>query len=440
MAGLVSYGEEDNNEEYDPHEHRTIEKPTSYLDTMTHLLKGSIGAGILAMPNAMSRVGVLVGFVGIVTVGIVAAYCIHLLILAQYQLCKRKRRGYIAYSKSMRIALEDGPKCARGCGRAAAFFVDTVLIIWQVGLCCVYVIFVASNIKQLLDFHEIYYSLRMHVVFILVPLALANMVMDLKFLSGMSSVANGLTILGLILVFYYLLETNLEIDDDKLFKPTLEGLPIFIGTTLFAIEAVGVILALEYNMEKPKQFIGLFGLFNLGMGMIISLYAIVGIVGYLKYGNNILASITLNLPETQKKAQVAKAFMAIAIFLSFPLQNFVAYSILMRKLKKKIKPDKIRITNILLKICLVLTPWGFAWLIPTLGPFIAFFGAFCLSLLGLVFPAILDLCTYYVIGYGPCNYKLFRDIILAIIGMSCLISGCHHATLEILEELQSEPD
>lgn len=47
---------------------------------MIHLLKGSIGAGILAMPDAMSRVGVVVGFTGMVIVGVIATYCIHLLV------------------------------------------------------------------------------------------------------------------------------------------------------------------------------------------------------------------------------------------------------------------------------------------------------------------------------------------------------------------------
>lgn len=60
------------------------------------------------------------------------------------------------------------------------------------------------------------------------------------------------------------------------------------------------VLALEYNMEKPKQFVGLFGLFNIGMAVIMSLYTLVGVFGYLKYGSSIQASITLNLPYDQK--------------------------------------------------------------------------------------------------------------------------------------------
>lgn len=53
-------------------------------------------------------------------------------------------------------------------------------------------------------------------------------------------------------------------------------------------------------MEEPKKFVGLFGLFSLGMIVIISLYIIIGVFGYLKYGEEIKATITLNLPQEQK--------------------------------------------------------------------------------------------------------------------------------------------
>lgn len=70
--------------------------------------------------------------------------------------------------------------------------------------------------------------------------------------------------------------------------------PLYFGTTLFALEAVGVVIALENNMEKPKSFSNVL---NLGMTIIVILYAGMGFLGYLKYGADSKGSITLNLPQ-----------------------------------------------------------------------------------------------------------------------------------------------
>ncbi|CAG5039807.1 unnamed protein product [Parnassius apollo] len=116
------------------------------------------------------------------------------------------------------------------------------------------------------------------------------------------------------------------------------------------------VLALEYNMEGPKRFVGLFGLFNLGMIIIIALYIIVGVFGYLKYGDTIEATITLNLPQEEKKAQAAKIIFALAIFLTFPLQNYVAYSMVWRKFQKRIPEKRRLLPDYALRVALVVIP------------------------------------------------------------------------------------
>lgn len=74
-----------------------------------------------------------------------------------------------------------------------------------------------------------------------VPLLVLNMVKNLKLLSPISSVSNLITLLGLILVFYYLIEDDFDVDDAKVQMKSLIDLPVFVGTTLFALEAVGVV-------------------------------------------------------------------------------------------------------------------------------------------------------------------------------------------------------
>ncbi|CAK1588266.1 unnamed protein product [Parnassius mnemosyne] len=433
MSGVVETITGTDEEDYDPHRHRKVEKPTTYSETMIHLLKGSIGAGVLAMPSAVYRVGIIASIIGLLIVGAFATYCIQLLIAAQYELCKRWRRGYIAYPKSMLLALQDGPKSLRWSANSLYYFVDIVLVLWQLGICVIYFVFVAENIKQVLDFHGYELSLRTHICIVLAPLIIINLVKDLKLMTPLSSISNILTIFGLILVFFYLVEDDVILETEKLKIKNLNAVPLFIGTALFALEAVGVVLALEYNMEEPKRFVGFFGLFNLGMAIIITLYIIIGVFGYLKYGDTIEATITLNLPQEEKKAQAAKVIFALAIFLTFPLQNYVAYSMVWRKLQKRIPENRRCFPDYALRVALVLIPWLLAVAVPHLGPFISLFGAFCLSLLAMVFPGLMDLCLWYPNRYGLCHYKLIRDIFIILIGMACLMAGCYTSMMEIIE-------
>ncbi|XP_059059749.1 proton-coupled amino acid transporter-like protein CG1139 [Achroia grisella] len=437
MAGVVETltggGEEDVNA-YDPHAHRMIEKPTSYSDTMIHLLKASIGAGILCMPDAVRRLGLINGIIAIPAIAFFATYCIQLLIIAQYKICQREKRGYMAYPKSMLFALQSGPPCLRWSAKLTYYFVDVVLVTWQLGICVIYFVFVAENLKQVCDYYNLFEaSVRIHLCLILLPLILVNLIKDLKMMTPMSTISNIVTVFGLILVFFYLVEEDVSVSDDTLKLKRLEDIPVFIGITLFALEAVGVILALEYNMDCPKKFTGICGLFNLGMIAIMTLYTLVGVFGYLKYGNDLKASITLNLPSDQKKAQVAKVLFGIAIFLSFPLQNFVAYAITWRKLKKKIPQGQVYCVDYILRVVLVLLPFAVAVAVPRLGPFISLFGAMCLSLLAIVFPGLIDVCVWYPTTYGPCKYKLLRDIIIILLGMFALISGCYTSIIEIIQ-------
>lgn len=55
-------------------------------------------------------------------------------------------------------------------------------------------------------------------------------------------------------------------------------------------------MPLENNMKTPHHFTGLCGVLNQGMGAVTLVYILLGFFGYLKYGDAIEGSVTLNLP------------------------------------------------------------------------------------------------------------------------------------------------
>lgn len=54
-------------------------------------------------------------------------------------------------------------------------------------------------------------------------------------------------------------------------------------------------MPLENEMRTPQDFAKTCGVLNFGMSIIISLYVLMGLLGYLAYGSNCKDSITLNL-------------------------------------------------------------------------------------------------------------------------------------------------
>lgn len=52
-------------------------------------------------------------------------------------------------------------------------------------------------------------------------------------------------------------------------------------------------------MKNPKKFGSAFGVLNTSMFPISVLYTVVGLLGYLKYGEATTGSITLHMPQTE---------------------------------------------------------------------------------------------------------------------------------------------
>lgn len=73
--------------------------------------------------------------------------------------------------------------------------------------------------------------------------------------------------------------------------------------------------------------------------------------------------------------------------------------------------------------------------VPLLSLFISLFGALCLSVLGLAFPALMEICVLYPDKFGKCNYKLWKDIFLVIFGIVGLVAGTYSSLGGIIQTL-----
>lgn len=76
--------------------------------------------------------------------------------------------------------------------------IDTFMILYQLGICCCYIVFVATNVKQIVDYYVVELDVKIHMLILLVPLILLNCIRNLKVLAPFSSLANVITFVGKI--------------------------------------------------------------------------------------------------------------------------------------------------------------------------------------------------------------------------------------------------
>ena len=108
-------------------------------------------------------------------------------------------------------------------------------------------------------------------------------------------IANILIAASVAITLYYIIIDLPAVAERKAIAE-VQHMPMFFGTVIFALEGIGVVMSLENNMKNPNHFIGCPGVLNIGMAFVVGLYATVGFLGYLRYGDETKGSITLNLP------------------------------------------------------------------------------------------------------------------------------------------------
>ncbi|KAK0087635.1 hypothetical protein PV325_000514 [Microctonus aethiopoides] len=418
---------------YNPFEHRKLAHPTSDLDTLIHLLKGSLGSGILAMPLAFRNAGLYFGLFATFFIGIVCTYCVHILVKCAHKLCRRTQTPSLGYADVAETAFLVGPQSIQKYARLAKATINLFLVIDLIGCCCVYIVFVGENIEPVIEkYAGNNWDLRVYMALLLPPLLIFSFVKNLKYLAPFSMVANILIAAGMGITFYYIFRDTSEFQSVPAMSE-FNRLPLFFGTAIFALEGVGVVMPLENNMKTPNHFIGCPGVLNIGMFFVVGLYTTVGFFGYLRFGEETEASVTLNLPNEEIPAQCVKLMIAIAMFLTYGLQFYVPMEIIWKNMKQHFGARKSS-TEYLTRAAIVIGTVCVAIAVPNLGPFMSLVGAVCLSTLGLMFPSVIELVTVWEEenGLGRFKWRLWKNIFIICFGLLGFVTGAYESLQNIL--------
>jgi len=326
---------------------------TRNCDTIIHLLKGNIGTGILAMPDAIRNSGLVVGTLGLVILSVLCVSCMHMLVNCAHTLGVRTRRPYMTYADVAEYAFSTSGPNGKLFSSAARIIINIFLCITQLGFCCVYFVFVAQNLQLVIGHHFGPVDLHVMMAITLFPMLLLCSIRNLKYLSPISMLANILQMVGLGLVFFYLLQDLPGTWERKAYADWKQY-PLYFGTAIYAFEGIGVVLPLENQMRTPRDMRGWNGVLNTSMTIVTCLYIAVGFFGYLKYGEDVQGSITLNLPVEQWAAQVLIMTQSVVVFMSYSLQFYVPITTILPAIKSRLSNTLHQRAELLLRFVMVI--------------------------------------------------------------------------------------
>lgn len=121
---------------------------TNFVQSLMHMIKSNLGTGILAMPITFAHTGLISAIIGMPLLCLIATYCVHLLVRSSQHLEGKMEWINLDYAELAKGSFRAGPRWMKRWSSVMCKFIDAILIINQMGICCVYVVFVVKNIQS----------------------------------------------------------------------------------------------------------------------------------------------------------------------------------------------------------------------------------------------------------------------------------------------------
>ncbi|XP_046833399.1 proton-coupled amino acid transporter 2-like isoform X1 [Vespa crabro] len=423
----------------------SVDHPTSYIETMMHLFKGNVGSGIFALGDAFKHAGLLLAPPLTIFLGIICVHAQHILIQCNEEVKRRVGDPSIqsGFAGTVELCFATGPLALRKYSVFMRKMVNLFLCVTQLGFCCVYFVFISTNMQQVLNAHNFKLSVHQHMAIVLIPIILSTWIRNLKYLVPVTSVANFL-VMGGYIATVYIMSHDIPAISERRYVADWHELPLFFGTVIYSFEGITLVLPLKNEMKKPSNFNKLFGVLNVGMVIVGAMFVVMGFLSYLKYGDDVRGSVTLNLELTEvvdgKKIysqaslpQCIKLAISLSILLTYALQFYVPIAIIWPGIVEQFGPFKWPVfSEIVFRSALCFLTFVLAEAIPELGLFISLVGAVSSTALALLFPPIIEL----VVCWQNANlspFMVIKDVTIVLIGLLGFATGTYESITSIIK-------
>eukprot|EP00440_Ansanella_granifera_P021520 gb/GFBE01023359.1/.p1 GENE.gb/GFBE01023359.1/~~gb/GFBE01023359.1/.p1 ORF type:complete len:518 (+),score=84.14 gb/GFBE01023359.1/:1-1554(+) len=369
------------------------------------IFKGNCGCAILYMPRAWMHGGLLLSSLLIPMVGAISIFCV----LRLLHVRQIERGSY-------------GDIMDRAVGAAGSRLANACIILLQSGVCCSYFIVVGELLQSTIAPNVSLDVLIALMAIGMIPLVAIRKVSALWPLSCLGTV---LVISGVFVVLGYEIQQVVPIHrDDPLPLTNWNGFLVCIGQACFMFEGIGLVLPTFDSSLNPGRFPCIY---LVVMAFVLTIVFLVGILGYLAYGQQVHNLVLLDFPQGTAVAIVRLAFM-VQVLCSFPLQMLPAARLLENQFFTPVSnpsmPRKAAKTSFRAVFTAFLAYVAYLGA-DRLDNFVSLIGALCGVPLAFIFPA---LCHYKIVGSAKAidgaliGFGLTLTVVVTVVNVSAFLS------------------
>jgi len=384
----------------------------------TSLMKSMVGSGILALPWALKRFGVVSGLIGMVFTALINVIGIRLLLACRLYLhdidsrASPKSEGAEAEDVTLvprsTDASEDPSRDSKGASEAISLnpyeevasriigprfagVANFLLAFTQLGVCTAYADTVTKTVTDYVPGTP-----RLPVIFaIWVAMTAAGFLRGLNDVSWIAQA--GLMCYGTVFLSLAVngvpraAELGADEGGSELVLVDWSGFGWYFGISMFAFEGIGTVLPIVEEMRtfaRPERFRRVV---DVTYVVAFFLYSAVGFLGYVCYREETESLILFNFPPGTL-TDVTRWSMAAMFLFTFTVQIYPIHHMFDEFYAEYTDRDA-EAYSFLEKLCLrgglVLVPCGIAVLVEDVGPIIDLVGSLSFSFLGIIAPAVM---------------------------------------------------
>ncbi|KAI5812279.1 transmembrane amino acid transporter protein-domain-containing protein [Pyronema omphalodes] len=285
----------------------------SWLSSVINLLNTIVGAGVLAMPHAMSQFGMLLGVVVILFSAFASGFGLYL----QARCSKYVERGTASFFALSQLTYPN-----------AAILFDAAIAIKCFGVAISYLIVIGDLMPQVIEgfdsrLAEFDFMLDRHFwitafMLVVIPLSFLRRLDSLKYTSFIALVSIGYLII-LVVSHFLIGDTMADRGPIRVVQPAglIQALSTF-PVIVFAYTCHQNMFSILNEASDPSHSSSLSVIFG-SIGSAASIYVLVAVTGYLSFGDHIGGNIIAQyLPSWT--STIGRSAIVILVMFSYPLQ------------------------------------------------------------------------------------------------------------------------